>query len=105
MIAQLPLKFKSTKKKTMNVPIISYQELLNTRKWEAKRHSILLRDGNRCRNCGQEKRLQVHHRQYHINKYGDKVKPWSYSDKYLITLCQECHRNGHEHYKIPVFKI
>ncbi len=105
MIAQLPTKFESTKRKTMNAAMMSYQELLKTPKWETKRVSILIRDDYRCRHCGQKNGLQVHHRQYHINKFGDKLKPWDYADRYLITLCNECHHKGHELYKVPVFKL
>jgi len=84
---------------------LSYRELLDSPHWEKKRNSILTRDGNRCRNCEGKERLQVHHRQYHINKHGEKVRPWNYANQYLITLCNNCHRIGHEQYKVPFFKI
>lgn len=105
MAAQLTRTFETANRKMITQPALSYKELLDTPHWEAKRELILMRDGNRCRHCGSNERLQVHHRQYHINKYGEKVRPWNYANKYLITLCDECHRMGHEYYKVPVFKI
>ncbi len=105
MAAQLTRTFESANEKIKMQPALSYKELLDTPHWEAKRELILMRDGNRCRHCGNNERLQVHHRQYHINKYGEKVRPWNYDNKYLITLCNECHRMGHEYYNVPVFKI
>ncbi len=83
----------------------NYQELLNSSKWMSKRKTILVRDGYRCRNCNCSTGLQVHHRQYHVNRNGQMVDPWSYSGKYLITLCNECHSKGHKSYKVPIFKI
>ncbi len=105
MAAQLTQTFESPNKRMIPQPGLSYNELLSSPHWEAKRELILLRDGNRCRHCGNNERLQVHHRQYHINKYGERVRPWHYANRYLITLCDECHRIGHEHYKVPVIKI
>lgn len=105
MAAQLNNTFVTENERHITKPAMTYDELLTTPQWETKRQVILLRDGHRCRNCGSEKRLQVHHRQYHVNKYGEKVKPWNYSNRYLITLCDECHKIGHGQFKIPVFKI
>lgn len=84
----------------------SYQYLLSQPEWQSKRKAILTRDGNRCRNCGSIEHLEVHHRQYHVNKADNqKIAPWNYDDQYLITLCDTCHRLGHEKYQIPVFII
>ncbi len=83
----------------------SYDSLLQMAPWKAKREEILRRDQQRCRNCGSKTGLQVHHRQYHINPAtGLKREPWHYSNKYLVTLCDKCHKTGHQHYTIPVFK-
>jgi 5-methylcytosine-specific restriction endonuclease McrA len=80
----------------------SYAALLFSPKWREKRVEILNRDNNRCIHCHTTENLQVHHRQYHFsireNKYKD---PWEYANSLLITLCEPCHRRGHEHYKIP----
>ncbi len=84
---------------------ISYEELLKDYRWQNKRVEILMRDGYRCRNCKSLNNLQVHHRQYHLNKSDVKVRPWEYSHKYLITLCNSCHSEGHKLYKIPIFHI
>jgi hypothetical protein len=105
MAAQLTSKFESRNKAVMTSEILNYGELLAMPQWEIKRKLILIRDGYKCRNCGGEKRLQVHHRQYHINRFGEKVKPWDYANHYLVTLCDECHKNGHELYKVPVYKL
>ena len=84
---------------------ISYVEMLLTERWRNKRELILERDKHQCRNCGSTNQLQVHHRQYHIDtKTGFKREPWDYNDKYLITLCDQCHEAGHKQYKIPSFK-
>lgn len=85
---------------------IEYDLLLKMPQWFEKRKIILARDNNKCRCCGVTTGLQVHHRQYHVNKRtGHKQLPWKYEDKYLITLCDKCHSVGHEKYKIPSFII
>lgn len=82
----------------------SYTAGLTSQEWRAKRAEILDRDGRRCRNCGEITGLEVHHRQYHVNKRtGRWQRPYAYSNKYLITLCGKCHKNGHEQYQIPIF--
>jgi len=83
-----------------------YNNLLSTEEWQVKRRTILRRDENRCRNCGGQVELQVHHRQYQKDKTsGEFNKPWEYNDRYLITLCQACHKNGHKNFTIPIFNI
>jgi 5-methylcytosine-specific restriction endonuclease McrA len=79
----------------------NYSELLLTEEWKEKRKTILERDGHKCRNCGATESLQVHHRQYHIKlDTGEKLPPWQYNGRYLITLCTSCHKAGHEHYQV-----
>jgi len=79
-----------------------YAALLLSEEWQTKRKTILERDGNKCRNCGSQEALQVHHRQYHINlQSGEKLPPWQYNGRYLITLCSKCHQTGHENYQVP----
>ena len=71
---------------TMN----KYQELLERPEWKEKRERILERDGHTCQFCGStDKQLQVHHFNY------DAPTPWDVPDKYLITLCKDCHKNYH----------
>ena len=83
-----------------------YNSLLSSPKWFEKRKIILNRDNNKCLGCGSKDGLQVHHRQYHIDKKTGKfVLPWNYKTKNLITLCAVCHLAGHSLYKVPVFEI
>ena len=83
-----------------------YESLLKYPSWIKKRNEILARDNHQCKNCGSKTNLQVHHRQYHINKSLHYFKlPWKYDEKYLITLCDKCHAAGHLKFKIPVFSI
>ena len=83
-----------------------YSTLLQMEQWKEKRVDILSRDGHKCRNCGSRQHLQVHHRQYHVNnKTGLKKYPWQYENKYLITLCRECHETGHRLIQVPTFNI
>jgi 5-methylcytosine-specific restriction endonuclease McrA len=85
---------------------MDYGELLNDIRWKAKSNQIKKRDGNKCLNCGDSKRLQVHHRQYHyVISLRDYKKPWDYPHDVLITLCEPCHMEGHTNFKIPTIKI
>jgi len=69
-----------------------YHEQLKTDAWKTKRNAILERDDNRCRYCGTSiQPLHVHHLIYF-----DNFKAWEYDDKYLITLCDNCHSNWHK---------
>lgn len=81
----------------------NYIEELQNPLWKKKREQILRRDKYRCVNCGAQDHLQIHHTQYHYYKIaGYKKSPWDYHSKYLITLCQKCHEEGHRLYKIPM---
>ena len=73
-------------------PNPTYKQLLNTYDWEIKRFHIMRRDKFQCTKCGimARKQLRVHHK-----KYSKKLLPWEYNDKYLITLCDECHSKIH----------
>jgi 5-methylcytosine-specific restriction endonuclease McrA len=83
-----------------------YGKLLKHPLWFKKRGEVLRRDAGRCRNCGSTSGLNVHHRQYHFCKRTGKAKlPWKYELRYLITLCEKCHNNGHSKFKIPTFTI
>lgn len=71
-------------------------------RWKAKRKEILGRDGNRCTICKSDKKLQVHHRQYHFSRILNTFRdPWEYSHSLMITLCESCHQRGHRLYKVP----
>lgn len=81
----------------------SYGSLLFDQRWKYKRQIILERDNNCCVICKQDKNLQVHHRQYHFNLLNGKfVAPWEYDNYLLITLCEPCHKRGHNKYKVPI---
>ena len=63
----------------------SYSEKLKDPRWQKMRLKILERDGWCCRICRKkDKTLHVHHLQY-----GDE--PWETEDRYLITVCADCH--------------
>lgn len=80
----------------------TYGNMLYREQWRKRRQMILDRDGHACRSCGSPRHLQVHHRQYHRCKVtGHKLAPWCYADRYLITLCDTCHRTGHQAYQVP----
>lgn len=84
----------------------TYSDLLRSAQWQEKRKQILKRDKFRCCNCGSSSGLEVHHRQYQIFKHtGSFLKPWSYKDNNLVTLCARCHKVGHKKYKVPVFNV
>lgn len=51
----------------------------------------MIRDSFTCQKCGCKRHLQVHHKRYIKGK-----KPWEIEDKYLITLCRECHQKEHD---------
>lgn len=84
----------------------TYGALLFDPRWRARREEILTRDLNRCVICKGNTGLQVHHRQYHfIIKNNEFKLPWEYEDRLLITLCEACHKRGHNKYKVPTINI
>ena len=65
----------------------TYADKLKHPLWQKKRLEIMKRDGFQCKKCGDtESPLHVHHK-----KYIDGNDPWEYPNKFLITLCEECH--------------
>lgn len=65
---------------------MTYSEKLKDPRWQKKRLKILERDKWACRDCGcAEKSLQVHHCYY------EKGDPWKTNERFLLTLCEECH--------------
>lgn len=76
-----------------------YKEMLLMPQWQSLRLHILKRDKYKCKKCGASgKRLYVHHTIYLKDK-----APWSVPDKYLISLCEECHTKAHEDKLISSF--
>jgi hypothetical protein len=67
------------------------QKLLDPR-WQKKRLEVLKRDGWACRNCGDTATtLHVHHTYYERGR-----EPWEYPDRFLQTLCANCHGSERE---------
>ena len=63
---------------------MTYAEKLRDPRWIEKRFAIFKRDDYKCRDCGSEEDLQVHHCYYRGN-------PWDVEDDLLLTLCETCH--------------
>jgi hypothetical protein len=66
---------------------MDYKEKLKDPRWQKKRLEIFQRDEFKCKKCKDSTTtLCVHHLKYFKNK-----EPWDYDNKYLETLCIECH--------------
>lgn len=75
-----------------------YSEKLKHPKWQRKRLEIMQRDGFKCKLCGdKESELHIHHEEYE----GD---PWDVDNKFLHTLCSECHDCLHSSPFVGSFK-
>lgn len=74
----------------------TYYELLKDPRWQKKRLEILNRDEFTCQYCGDnESTLHVHHKYY-----DNKLKPWEYENKFLITFCETCHKDEEDQLKL-----
>jgi hypothetical protein len=70
----------------MNTKQTSYSEKLRDPRWQKKRLCVMQRDGFACRDCGDaDSTLHVHHCYY------EKGDPWQTDEKFLLTLCENCH--------------
>jgi 5-methylcytosine-specific restriction endonuclease McrA len=70
-----------------------YSEKLRDPRWQKLRLKIFERDGWKCVVCSaSDKTLEVHHMRY-------RRHPWDVPQKYLQTLCSQCHRS--KHFKKP----
>jgi 5-methylcytosine-specific restriction endonuclease McrA len=76
---------------------MTYEEQLQDDRWKLRREEILRRDWWMCQVCMSTKNLQVHHKQYL-----EGLMAWEYEDRYLTTLCKNCH--SLEHDKVYVSK-
>jgi len=66
--------------------VATYGDHLKDPRWQRKRLEIFQRDNFTCRHCSaDDKPLNVHHIKY-VGNF-----PWETPDKYLITLCEDCH--------------
>ena len=65
----------------------TYSEFLQSEEWKELREKVKSRDCFRCRECRSRFDLQVHHLTY---EHG-----WLCDERYLVTLCRECHERKH----------
>lgn len=81
----------------------NYYEKLKDPRWQKKRLKILERDKWTCQNpkCrATEETLNVHHK-----VYLPKTEPWDIEDRFLITLCENCHKSITEYYPISLNEL
>ena len=72
---------------------IDYYKLLKHPEWQKKRLEVMARAGWKCENCEENSEtLNVHHAYYIAGR-----KPWEYPDWCFSSLCEECHKNSHDH--------
>lgn len=65
-----------------------YNLYLESDKWKQMRRKILERDGYKCRICGANYNLHVHHLTY--------KRLYNENEEDLITVCESCHKAYHE---------
>ena len=70
-----------------------YPEYLNTPYWQALAQQVKARDNWRCRTCGDNNRLEIHHITYEHLGYEPLTD--------LLTLCAPCHRLRHPEKQKP----
>jgi hypothetical protein len=72
---------------------IVYSNKLKDPRWQKKRLEIMQRDEFTCCLCGdKESMLVVHHYKY-------DSEPWETDNRYLATLCSDCHEEEHANLK------
>jgi hypothetical protein len=64
-----------------------YQEKLKDSRWKTLRREVVAHAGGKCEQCGDNRRLQVHHEYYLRGR-----EPWEYDPSLLTCLCDRCHR-------------
>lgn len=70
-----------------------YSDKLKDPRWQKKRLEILERDKWKCKSCGDiSTTLNVHHLFYF-----NGVDPWDIPNGFLITLCEDCHKEESNH--------
>lgn len=74
----------------------TYSAKLKHPNWQKKRLEILQRDNFQCQSCSEkEKTLNVHHKVYFQDK-----DIWDIDPEFLITLCEDCHKEETEQLKL-----
>lgn len=63
--------------------------------WEEVKRRVRLRDGHRCRMCGKNYNLEIHHCTYQINGISIVGKELEHLEC-LVTLCEDCHQKVHQ---------
>lgn len=72
---------------------MTYSEQLRHPNWQRKRLEVMKVAGFECENCGdKDSTLNVHHRRYVKGRMA-----WEYEGPDLVCLCEECHKEEHEH--------
>lgn len=72
--------------------VMKYADKLKDPRWQKRRLEIMGRDHFKCCDCeAEDKTLAVHHLYYVSGR-----EPWEYPDWSLSTLCESCHKQGHE---------
>ncbi|KAF1076418.1 HNH endonuclease [Methanogenium sp. MK-MG] len=66
--------------------VVTVRDKYGLKEWKQLRQVILARDEHRCRLCGAEEYLHIHHRD------GDRTND---APENLITLCERCHSRVH----------
>lgn len=79
---------------------IEYNKLLLADEWKEYSYLVKRRDNFRCRSCGSDRNLHVHHL-----AYKEGLKPWDYPRDWVVTLCNLCHYQEHKKKQISSFFI
>ena len=65
-----------------------YREFLRSPQWRELKNNAIKRNGNRCRVCNSDRKLEVHHRYYPKTMGTETLDA-------LTTLCRSCHSQFH----------
>lgn len=72
----------------------SYVRKLQTDEWREVCRLVRIRDGHRCRRCGKNYTLEVHHLRYYVCGRSIVGNERQHLDC-LVTLCAACHQAAH----------
>lgn len=70
-----------------------YDAYMVSAEWRERRHAVLKRDNQECRQCGERHGLTVHHLTY-ARVFRERLED-------LITLCRNCHEQRHRKTDAP----